>query len=136
MIYLPDTNVFSRYLRGVDARIKEKLEANLRFCRLSSVILSELEFGAAKRPDIRAFRERLQRLRELFADEADYTCEDAVPYGFIRAYLARLKPNALTIGPYDLMLAAQALRLGAIVVTNNATEFARVPGLNVEDWQG
>ncbi len=135
MIYLPDTNVFSRYLRGEDARIRAKLEANLRFCRLSSVVLSELEYGAAKRPDLAMLRARVARLREVIADEADYTCEDAVYYGAIRAHLAGLKPNAQPIGPYDLMLAAQALRLGAVLVTNNTAEFARVPSLSVEDWQ-
>lgn len=135
MIYLPDTNVFSRYLRGEDTRIKAKLEANLRFCRLSSVVLSELEYGAAKRPDLTVLRARVARLREVIADEADYACADAVYYGAIRAHLARLKPNAQPIGPYDLMLAAQALRLGAVLVTNNTAEFARVPSLNVEDWQ-
>jgi tRNA(fMet)-specific endonuclease VapC len=135
VIYLPDTNVFSRYLRGIDAGIKAKLEANLRFCRLSSVVLSELEHGAAKRPDVPAFRHRVQKLRVLIADEADYTCADATYYGFIRVHLARLKPNALPIGPYDLMLAAQALRLGAVLVTNNTAEFARVPGLGTENWQ-
>lgn len=112
MIYLPDTNVFSRYLRGEDVWIKEKLESHLRFCRLSSVVLSELEYGAAKRPDLPTLRTRVQRLREIVADEADYTCADAAYYGVVRAHLARLKPNAQLIGPYDLMLAAQALRLG------------------------
>lgn len=135
MIYLPDTNVFSRYLRGTDASVKRKLETNLRFCRLSSVVLSELEYGAAKRPDLPALRERVRKLRALLADEADYTCADAAYYGFLRAYLARLKPNAQPIGPYYLMLAAQALRLSAIIVTNNTSEFARVPGLGVENWQ-
>ena len=135
MIYLPDTKVFSRYLRGEDVRIKAKLEANLRICRLSSVVLSELEYGAAKRPDLAMLRTRVARLREVIADEANYTCEDAVYYGAIRAHLARLKPNAQPIGPYDLMLAAQALRLGAVLVTNNTAEFARVPNLSVEDWQ-
>jgi tRNA(fMet)-specific endonuclease VapC len=135
MIYLPDTNVFSRYLRGIDAGIKTKLEANLRFCRLSSVVLSELEYGAAKRPDVPAYRSRVESLRTLIADELDYTCNDARYYGFIRAHLARLKPNAQPIGPYDLMLAAQGIRLGAIIVTNNTAEFCRVPGLKVEDWQ-
>ena len=135
MIYLPDTNVFSRYLRGVDESIKAKLDANLRFCRLSSVVLSELEYGAAKRPEVPAFRRRVQKLRALIADEADYTGADAVYYGFVRAHLARLKPNAQLIGPYDLMLAAQALRLGAVLVTNNTAEFARVPGLGTENWQ-
>lgn len=135
MIYLPDTNVFSRYLRGEDTGIKVKLEANLRFCRLSSVVLSELEYGAAKRTDLPMLRERVERLRRIFMDESDYTCADAVYYGVIRAHLARLKPNALPIGPYDLMLAAQAVRLGAVVVTHNTAEFARVPNLGVEDWQ-
>jgi tRNA(fMet)-specific endonuclease VapC len=136
VIYLPDTNVFSRFLRGEDGRIKAKLEANLRFCRLSSVVLSELEYGAAKRPDLPGLRLRVTRIREIIADEADYTWADAAVYGVVRAYLARLKPNAQPIGPYDLMLAAQALRLGAVLVTHNLAEFARVPGLALEDWQG
>lgn len=135
MIYLPDTNVFSRYLRGEDARVKGKLEANLRFCRLSSVVLSELEYGAAKRPDLPMLRTRLARLREIIGDEAEYTCADAAFYGAVRAHLARFKPNAQLIGPYDLMLVAQALRLGAVLVTHNTAEFARVPHLTLEDWQ-
>ncbi|HUG12155.1 MAG TPA: PIN domain-containing protein [Opitutaceae bacterium] len=135
MIYLPDTNVFSRYLRGEDVRIKEKLEGNLRFCHLSSVVLSELEYGAAKRHDLPVLRTRVARLRAIISAEIDYTCVDAYYYGAIRAHLARLKPNAQPIGPYDLMLAAQALRLGAVVVTHNTDEFARVPNLECEDWQ-
>jgi tRNA(fMet)-specific endonuclease VapC len=135
VIYLPDTNVFSRYLRGEDEKIRAKLEANLRFCRLSAVVLSELEYGAAKRPDIPAIRSRVSRLREIIADEADYTCSDAIIYGVIRAHLAKLRPNAQPIGPYDLMLAAQALRLGAVLVTNNTSEFGRVPNLTLENWQ-
>jgi len=135
VIYLPDTNVFSRYLRGEDGSIKERLEAKLRYCRLSVVVLSELEYGAAKRPDLPILRRRVARLREIIADEEDYTCADAVLYGGVRAHLARLKPNAQPIGPYDLMLAAQALRLGAVVVTHNRAEFQRIPDLSVEDWQ-
>ena len=135
MIYLPDTNVFSRYLRGVDDGIKANLEANLHFCRLSSVVLSELEYVAAKRPDIPSLRGRIARLRTIVGNEASYTCADARFYGFIRAHLARLKPNAQPIGPYDLMLAAQALRFGATLVTGNTSEFSRVPGLMVENWQ-
>jgi tRNA(fMet)-specific endonuclease VapC len=135
VIYLPDTNVFSRYLRGIDAGIKAKLENNLRYCQLSCVVLSELEYGAAKRPDLPTLMERVRKLRSILGNEANYTCADASFYGFVRAYLARLKPNAQPIGPYDLMLAAQALRLGATIVTDNTAEFARIPGLVVENWQ-
>lgn len=135
MIYLPDTYVFSRYLRGEDAGIKQRLESELRFCRLSAVVLSELEYGAAKRPDLPVLRSRVARLRQIMAAEAAYTGADAFYYGAIRAHLARLKPNAQLIGPYDLMLAAQALRLGAVLVTHNTAEFDRVPHLALEDWQ-
>jgi tRNA(fMet)-specific endonuclease VapC len=38
------------------------------------------------------------------------------------------------IGPYDLLIAAQALRSGSTLVTANVREFRRVPGLAVEDW--
>ena len=135
MIYLPDTSVFSRFLRGEDVRIRRQLETNLRFCRLSSVVLSELEYGAAKRPDLPGLRDRVSRLRTIIEDHVDYTPEDAAIYGLVRAHLARLRPNAQMIGPYDLMLASQALRLGAILVTHNTSEFSRVPHLSIEDWQ-
>jgi tRNA(fMet)-specific endonuclease VapC len=39
------------------------------------------------------------------------------------------------IGPFDTLIAAQALRLGAVLVTHNTEEFSRVPGLRCEDWQ-
>jgi tRNA(fMet)-specific endonuclease VapC len=55
--------------------------------------------------------------------------------GFVRAFLANLKPNAQPIGAYDALLAGHALALGAVFVTHNTAEFARVPGLAVEDWQ-
>jgi tRNA(fMet)-specific endonuclease VapC len=135
VIYLPDTNVFSRFLRGEDVHIRRQLESNLRFCRLSSVVLSELEYGAAKRPDLPGLRDRVSRLRAIIEDHVDYTIADAAIYGMIRAHLARLRPNAQIIGPYDLMLASQALRMGAILVTHNTSEFSRVPNLAIEDWQ-
>ena len=53
----------------------------------------------------------------------------------MRAYLETLRPNAQPIGPHDVLLAVQALALGAVLVTNNVREFTRVPRLIVEDWQ-
>ncbi len=41
----------------------------------------------------------------------------------------------MPIGPYDVLLAGQALALSLILVTNNTKEFSRVPGLRLEDWQ-
>jgi tRNA(fMet)-specific endonuclease VapC len=45
-----------------------------------------------------------------------------------------LEKSGTPIGPNDLLIAAQARSLGLIVVTNNAEEFRRVPGLIVENW--
>ena len=53
-----------------------------------------------------------------------------VHYGADRA-LARL---GASIGPYDVLVAAQARRAGAILVTANGREFERIPGLKVADW--
>lgn len=53
-------------------------------------------------------------------------------YGRIRAYLARL---GTPIGPNDLLIAAIALANNATLVTHNTTEFNRVPGLTIVDWE-
>jgi tRNA(fMet)-specific endonuclease VapC len=46
-----------------------------------------------------------------------------------------LEKRGQGIGPIDTLIAAQALRLGATIVTHNLREFSRVPGLKVVDWQ-
>jgi tRNA(fMet)-specific endonuclease VapC len=135
VIYLPDTNVLSHYLRGRDRQLRDRLLAALEDCRLSAIVLMELEYGAAKRPDIPALRSRLDDLREMFPAVAPFEEEAAFHTGRARAYLASLRPNAQPIGTCDVMLAGQALALGAVVVTHNVAEFSRVPGLVVEDWE-
>ncbi len=137
MIYLPDTNVWSRYLRGrrEDSALCDRVESLLPECQLSAIALMELEFGAAKRPDVPAFRERILRLQTIFREILPFDAACAYHAGFVRAHLANLKPNARPIGPYDALLAGQALAHGAIFVTHNTTEFARVPGLVCENWQ-
>lgn len=138
MIFLPDTNVFSRFLRGrsEDVPIRVRLEHSLTDCRLSSIALMELEYGAAKRPEVPAFRERIARLKAVFPRVEAFDDRAAQHTGFLRAFLANLKPNAQPIGAYDTLLAGHALALGAVFVTHNMKEFSRVPGLKVEDWQG
>ena len=56
----------------------------------------------------------------------------AEEYANIRAHLVA---QGNTIGPNDLLIAATALANGLIVVTQNSTEFSRVPGLAIEDWE-
>jgi tRNA(fMet)-specific endonuclease VapC len=98
---------------------------------VSWVVLFELWYGVAgsKRP-----AENAERLR-IFCSGAinviPFSDEDAKVAGELRASLeAAGKP----IGPYDLLIAAQAIRNRATLVTANVSEFRQVSGLIVQNW--
>jgi len=98
---------------------------------VSSVVLFELWYGVA-RSDRRA--ENAQRLRVFLAGNIGilpFEESDAAIAGDLRA---ALEANGTAIGPYDLLIAAQALRTGTTLATANVAEFARVPGLTWHDW--
>jgi tRNA(fMet)-specific endonuclease VapC len=129
-LYLPDTNALSRHVRGHDVGLSAKFAEEFAHVRLSAVVLAELEFGAAK-SGLARHRTRLDGLLATLPVEP-FTHHDADHYGRLRAALQR---RGEMIGPLDALIAAQALRLGATIVTHNVREFARVPGLKCEDWQ-
>lgn len=135
--YLPGTNVWSRCLcdHREDAAPCDRVERELPLCRLSAIALMELEYGAAERPDIPVYRERVLNLIALFARVEPFDSRCAHHAGVVRATLANLKPNAQPIGHYDALLAGQAIALGAVFVTDNLAEFRRIPGLRCENWR-
>jgi tRNA(fMet)-specific endonuclease VapC len=132
--YLLDTNTWIAYLRQNNQQLVQRiLQENPADIVLCSVVLAELFYGAhhgavAKLAANLALIARLQlRFVSLpFDDRA------AAQYGVIRAYLAK---QGTPIGPNDLMIAAITLADGLKLVTHNTTEFSRVPGLKLEDWQ-
>src|SRR5438552_1955610 len=134
-LYLLDTNALSRLARGVDKGLSEKVARHVDDCVLSAVVWYELEYGAARSADPLKSRQRLALIRAIFPSVRSFTEDDATEAAAVGAYLETLKPNAQPIGPHDVLLAGQALALGAIVVTNNGREFSREPRLIVEDWQ-
>ncbi len=77
--------------------------------------------------------ERLGLFLEAGFAQPEFDANDATEAGDIRAHLERL---GQPIGPYDILIAAQARRRGATLVTMNRGEFDRVPGLDVTDWTG
>ena len=132
MIFLPDTNVWIRFLNPGENQVKDHfLSAELSTIWLCSVVKAELFFGAMKSTRI---TENLALLDELFADFESFSFDDdaARKYGEIRSDLAR---KGTPIGPNDLMIAAIASVHQAVLVTHNTREFARVTGLTVEDWE-
>jgi tRNA(fMet)-specific endonuclease VapC len=130
MLLLPDTNVFSAYFQRRDENLVARVAVAFPHLRLSALVLAELEYGAAK-TGLARHRARIEGLLANLVVEP-FLREDATRYGQLRAHLER---RGEVIGAVDLLIAAQALRLGATVVTHNVREFQRVPGLKVEDWQ-
>ncbi|HXA14111.1 MAG TPA: type II toxin-antitoxin system VapC family toxin [Opitutaceae bacterium] len=131
MLYLPDTNAVSAYLRGTDASLVAHLQSAFAEIRLSVIVVAEREFGFVHGVAGSRMHARFDELLALVPVEP-LTREDAGFYATIRSALEKKQQG---IGPLDTLIAAQALRLGATVVTRNVREFRRVPHLKVEDWQ-
>jgi tRNA(fMet)-specific endonuclease VapC len=135
MLYLLDTNALTRLARGADAAIAQKIEENALNCRLSAIAWFELLYGAARSPNREKAIPRLRLLRSLMPAVEEFDGHAAQRAAEVRASLEAMRPNAQPIRPYDVLLAGHALAMGAVLVTHNTKEFARVPGLSVEDWQ-
>ena len=128
--FLLDTNAVIAVLRG-DAGFLQRLRTHepADFA-LPAIVLHELYYGAYKSARVEANLARVQALR---FDVLDFDAEDARRAGEVRAVLARA---GTPVGPYDALIAGQALARGLTLVTHNTGEFSRVPGLRVEDWEG
>jgi tRNA(fMet)-specific endonuclease VapC len=132
MKYLLDTNTCIRYLNGrseaVFQRLNQTPESDICVC---SVVKFELRYGALRSEQVEktlAQQEKfLSRYQSLPFDDAAQ-----LHAAQIRATLAKL---GTPIGPYDLLIAAIALLNNLTVVTHNLSEFGRVAGLQIEDWE-
>lgn len=133
MSYLLDTNLWIEMMRGSGSGLAKRVleRAATAPVLLSSVVLFELQYGVYKSAQRDKNRQRLLRLIGAGFEMIDFTAEDAEAAGRVRAALqARRQP----IGPYDTLLAGQALARDVTLVTANHREFARVEGLKLEDW--
>ena len=129
-LYLLDTNICIYIINRKPERVFQHLRG-LRAGQvaLSSVSGAELAFGVTKTGS-RRNRDALEKfLAPLDILPFDETAMGR--YGELRAHLERA---GTPIGPMDTLIAAQALALGATLVTNNQREFQRVPDLFLENW--
>ena len=125
-----DTNICSYILRRHPSNMIERFAALDREALwLSAIVAAELRFGAAK-----LGVPRLQAAVEAWLagfDVRPWPLDATHHYARIRVALERA---GTPIGGMDLMIAAHALAEDSVVVTNNAREFHRVPGMAVEEW--
>jgi tRNA(fMet)-specific endonuclease VapC len=129
-----DTNIVISVINERPAFIRARLEAELASgvtIGIPAIVLFEMRYGAAK-SDRRARSEAgLEAFLSLAVTPWPFETEDAIHAGDIRA---RLEAAGTPIGYYDYLIAAQARRRGAALVTLNRREFERVPGLIVVNW--
>jgi tRNA(fMet)-specific endonuclease VapC len=133
-VFCLDTNVVIFAINGRRPKIIERLHRELAAGTpmvVPAIVVFELEYGCAKSKR----REHSRRALEIFLsagfDQPPFDLEDAREAGEISAVL---EASGQPIGPYDTLIAAQARRRRATLVTLNARDFERVPGLRVEDW--
>jgi tRNA(fMet)-specific endonuclease VapC len=96
---------------------------------ISAIVAHELFYGAFKS---RRTTQNVALVDALQFAVLEFDGEDARQAGEVRAFLAA---KGTPIGPYDVLIAGQALARDMILVTHNKDEFGRVPGLRIEDWQ-
>ena len=126
--YLLDANIISFWLDRSRPALLPRLKQNRPACAQSSIGLFEAYFGAFKGS------RTLQSVRlydEVPLPVLPFERDDARAAGEIRS---RLQRDGQLIGPFDILIAGQALARDLTLVTNNTREFARVAGLRLEDW--
>lgn len=130
VLYLLDTNILSDILKDPQGIAAQRISTQPQKALCTSIIVaSEMRYGVEKKN--RAVLTKrvdllLQTIKILpFSVGADRW------YGRIRAQLER---NGQIIGANDLLIAAHALSLNAVLVTANVREFNRITGLSVENW--
>ena len=134
MNYLLDTNAVIALLKDQPPNVRNRLRRLVRrgvWIAVSTIVLYELWYGVARSQRRRENAERLRVFLSGNIDVARFDEDDAVTASDLRA---ALETAGTPIGPYDLLVAAQALRSGATLVTANVSEFARVRGLDWQDW--
>jgi len=131
MKYVLDTNICIAIIRNKPADAIKKLTSHRPGdVGVSVITVAELVHGAQKSSQPENNMAALDQFL-LPLEVADFDQGAAIAYGQIRADLEK---KGTPIGSMDMLIAAHALSLGIVLVTNNTEEFQRVPNLKIEDW--
>lgn len=128
--FVLDTDSVSYALRG-EGNVGDRIRAHRpsELC-VSAITLAELRFGADRKRS-----KRLHALIDAFIQDVEVAAFDdaaAVAFGRLGNILAE---RGTPIGDFDVLIAAHAVTLGCVLVSNNIKHFSKVPGLRVENWR-
>ena len=129
-LYMLDTNIASAAIRGTP-RLDERLlwMDPSQWC-VSAVTRAEMRYGIALKPGARRLAEMVEAfLRFTTTVPWDEAAADA--HGRLRV---QLRQRGTPIGTFDEMIAAHAVALDAVLVTDNTRHFELVDGLKLENW--
>ncbi len=129
-----DTNIVIAAINGRVPNIRRRLMqilADGTVVGIPAIVLYEMWYGIKKSARPQDNAANLSTFLALDVTPWPFELEDGEEAGDIRAGLERA---GTPIGPYDILIAAQARRRDALLVTGNTHEFARVPGLRTQDW--
>lgn len=129
-----DSSIAVAILRGARPDVEERLaRAFVKFSALSLpvMVLMELQYGVARARNVARAQRSLDNLLSAPFEILPFTPADAERAAYVRADLAK---RGLTIGPFDVLIAAQALERDLTLITNNTREFSRISDLKLEDW--
>jgi tRNA(fMet)-specific endonuclease VapC len=130
MRYLLDTNICIAAMKNHSAVVSKLRALTPDDCAVSTITLYELATGVAKC----SFPAAEQAKVDLFIRNVHLLSFESASALVAARIRSMLESSGWGIGPYDTLLAGQALATGLILVTANTAEFMRVPGLTVENW--
>jgi tRNA(fMet)-specific endonuclease VapC len=126
-----DTDICIYIIKRKPLHVLERLESiQPDQLSMSAITFAELMNGAKKSQRVEANVSRLNALGEIL-EICSFDQQAAIAYGDVRSSLEK---RGEVIGPHDLLIAAHALSLDRILITNNEREFKRVEGLKVDNW--
>ena len=130
-LYMLDTYICSYVMKRSSPALLERLgQVPVADVCMSVVTKAELLYGVRVSPHGARDGEALRALLT-YVEALDFPEKAAEDYADIRA---ELKSRGSLIGANDLLIAAHARSLGLTLITNNTSEFSRVPGLDLENW--
>jgi len=130
MIYLLDTNVASYVIKGNIPQVRQRLvKVPLASVAISVVTEAELRFGVARKPEAARLKIAVEEFL-LRINVSPWDSEAAKQYAHVRS---ALEVSGEPMGNLDLMIAAHALSIQAVLVTDDRV-FRRVRQLQIEDW--